>query len=307
MRIVSLLPSATEILFAIGAGDDLVGVTHECELPPNAARLPALTSSALPNESDAATIDRHVRSGIHQGSSIYHLNASLLEQLAPDLIVTQELCEVCAVSYERVTSAARRMRGDRRILALEPSSFDEVLDTIDTLGVASGREAEATTLVAQLTERAERLRERARRELPEPPRLLFLEWSDPPFPPGHWTPDLLAMLGIRASIDFPNAPARAVTWEEIVAADPDVIAVAPCGFDLAKARRAVADLERHETWRHLRAVREGRVITLDGNAYFNRPDVRLLEGTEKLLDALVEIGDVRSRRAKEPATRLPRS
>ncbi len=302
MRIVSLLPSATEILFAIGAGEDLVGVTHECDFPPQATKLPALTSSAIPTESDAAAIDRHVRSGIHQGSSIYHLDASLLEQLAPDLIVTQELCEVCAVSYERVTSAARRMRGDRRVLALEPSSFDEVLDTISTLGAASGREAAAAKLVVQLAEEAERLRERARRELPDPPSLLFLEWSDPPFPPGHWTPDLLALLGIRASIDFPNAPARAVPWEAIVDADPDVIAVAPCGFDLPTARRAVADLDRHATWRHLRAVREGHVITLDGNAYFNRPGVRLLEGTEKLLDALVEFGDARSRRARVPAS-----
>ncbi len=297
MRIVSLLPSATEILFAIGAGDDLVGVTHECDFPPQATRLPVLTSSALPAESDAAAIDRHVRSGIHQGSSIYHLDASLLERLAPDLIVTQELCDVCAVSYDRVSSAARRMRGDTRILALEPSSFEEVLDTIRILGASTGREATAANVAAQLADAAERLRERARRELPEPPSLLFLEWSDPPFPPGHWTPDLLALLGIRSSIEFPNAPARAVTWEEIAARDPAVIVVAPCGFDLPSAQRAVADLDRHAEWRHLRAVAEGRVIALDGNAYFNRPGVRLVEGAERLLHALVAIGDARSRRA----------
>ncbi|MGC8484219.1 MAG: ABC transporter substrate-binding protein [Candidatus Baltobacteraceae bacterium] len=287
VRIVSLLPSATEILYAIGAGDDLVGVTHECDFPSQATSLPILTSSALPSESDAATIDRHVRSGIHQGSSIYHLDASLLERLAPDLIVTQELCDVCAVSYERVSSAALKMRGDSRILALEPSSFEEVLDTIGTLGTSCGREIEAARVVAQLSEHAERLRERARRELPDPPRLLFLEWSDPPFPPGHWTPDLLALLGLRSSIEFPHAPARAVTWEAILESDPDIVAVAPCGFDLPKARRAIADLDRHPAWRQLRAVRAGRVIALDGNAYFNRPGVRLVEGAERLLDALV--------------------
>ena len=297
MRIVSLLPSATEILFAIGAGDDLVGVTHECDFPAQAATLPVLTSSALPAESDAAAIDRHVRSGIHQGSSIYHLDASLLERLAPDLIVTQELCDVCAVSYDRVSSAARRMRGDTRILALEPSSFEGVLDTIRILGASTGRETAAASVAAQLAEDAERLRERARRELPNPPSLIFLEWSDPPFPPGHWTPDMLAMLGMRSAIDFPNAPARAVTWEEIAEKEPAVIVIAPCGFDLPRARRAIAELEHHAAWRQLRAVAEGRVIALDGNAYFNRPGVRLVEGAEKLLNALVELGDARSRRA----------
>lgn len=289
MRIVSLLPSATEILYAIGAGDDLVGVTHECDFPSHASSLPILTSSALPTESDAATIDRHVRTGIHQGSSIYHLDAGLLERLAPDLIVTQELCDVCAVSYERVTSAALKMHGDSRILALEPSSFDEVLSTIGTLGAACGRETAAAGVVAQLAGDAERLRERAHRELTASPRLLFLEWSDPPFPPGHWTPDLLALLGLRSSIEFPRAPARAVSWEAILENDPDIIAVAPCGFDLPRARRAVADLDRHPAWRQLRAVRAGRVIALDGNAYFNRPGVRLVEGAERLLDALVKL------------------
>ena len=262
-----------------------------------AGRLPALTSSALPAESDAASIDRHVRSGIHEGSSIYHLDGALLERLEPDLIVTQELCEVCAVSYDRVTSAVRRLRGDPRIIALEPCSFAEVLDTIRTLGSLTGHEGEAGSLAANLDQRASGLRARARRELPVPPRLLFLEWSDPPFAPGHWTPDLLEMLGIRSTIEFPYAPARAVSWEEIAASDPDCIAIAPCGFDLPKARRAVADLDRYAAWRDLRAVADGRVIILDGNAYFNRPGVRLLEGAEMLLEALAAPEDARYRRA----------
>ncbi|NNM98415.1 MAG: ABC transporter substrate-binding protein [Candidatus Eremiobacteraeota bacterium] len=220
-----------------------------------------------------------------------------MERLEPDLIVTQELCEVCAVSYDRVTSAVRRLRGDPRVVALEPSSFTEVLDTIRTLGSLTGHVDEAESVVADLLANAEDLRTRARARLPEPPRLLFLEWSDPPFAAGHWTPDLLELLGLRSTIEFPHAPARAVRWEEVAESDPDCIAIAPCGFDLPKARRAVADLDRHAAWRELRAVRGDRVIVLDGNAYFNRPGVRLVEGTERLLEALSALGDARYRRA----------
>lgn len=297
IRIVSLLPSATEILYAIGAGDELVGVTHECDYPPEARALPALTSSALPESADAAEIDRHVRRGIHEGSSIYHLDAAALERLEPDLIVTQELCDVCAVSYDRVTSAVRRLRGDPRVVALEPNSFDDVLETIRTLGSLVGRASEGERVAEDLRRSAERLRTRARRDMPDPPSLLFLEWSDPPFAPGHWTPDLLALLGIHSTIEFPRAPARAVTWEQIASSDPDCIVLAPCGFDLAMARRALTDLQANETWRGLRAVRDGRTIVLDGNAYFNRPGVRLVEGTERLFEALAALEDGRYRRA----------
>ncbi len=272
-------------------------MTHECDFPPQARALPALTSSALPASANAAEIDRHVRRGIHEGSSIYHLDDALVERLEPDLIVTQELCEVCAVSYDRVTSAVRRLRGDPRVVALEPNSFDDVLGTIRTLGSLVGRASEAERVVEDLARSAERLRSRARRELPDPPRLLFLEWSDPPFAPGHWTPDLLDMLGVRSTIEFRHAPARAVTWEEVAAGDPDCIVLAPCGFDLATARRALADLRSNAAWCELRAVRNGHTIVLDGNAYFNRPGVRLVEGTERLLEELTRLEDGRYRRA----------
>uniref|UniRef100_E6Q2H6 Periplasmic binding protein n=1 Tax=mine drainage metagenome TaxID=410659 RepID=E6Q2H6_9ZZZZ len=189
------------------------------------------------------------------------------------------------------------MRGDPRVVALEPCSFTEVLDTIRTLGSLTGRASEAASVAENLVRSAEEVRIRAREALRNPPSLLFLEWSDPPFAAGHWTPDLLEMLGIRSTIAFPRAPARAVTWEEIATSDPDCIAIAPCGFDLAKARRAVADLDRIAVWRELRAVREGRVLVLDGNAYFNRPGVRLVEGTERLLEALSALEDARYRRA----------
>ena len=238
-----------------------------------------------------------MRRGIHEGSSIYHLDADLLERLEPDLIVTQELCVVCAVSYDRVSSAVRRLHGDPRVVALEPSSFDGVLETIRTLGSLVGRASEGERVAEDLRRSAERLRTRARRDMPDPPSLLFLEWSDPPFAPGHWTPDLLALLGIHSTIEFPRAPARAVTWEQIASSDPDCIVLAPCGFDLAMARRALTDLQANETWRGLRAVRDGRTIVLDGNAYFNRPGVRLVEGTERLFEALAALEDGRYRRA----------
>jgi len=289
MRIVSLLPSATEILFAIGAGEELVGVTHECDFPAAARNLPVLTSSSLPASHDAAEIDRHVRTNVHKGSSLYNLDSELLERLAPDLIITQELCEVCAVSYEIVSSAVRRLRGDPRIISLEPNSLDDVFLSIETLGRLSSHEREAREIVSALKHDARALRERARQAIGVPVRLLFLEWSDPPFGAGHWSPDLLELIGVEALLTFQHARAQRLTWESIASCDPDIIAVAPCGVDATAAKNAVDALSENATWTTLRAVREGRTIVLDGNAYFNRPGVRLLEGASLLLDAIVAL------------------
>ena len=290
MKIVSLLPSATEILFDIGAGDDVVGVTHECDYPPQASSRPHLTSSALPTASRAADIDRHVRKYLHSGSSLYHLDADLLERLQPDLIVTQELCEVCAVSYSIVDRAARRLTSDPRIISLEPSSLEDVFSNILTLGDLTGHVSDAQSLVTSLRERAERChrevsndRERSRAapsEVEALPRALVLEWTDPPMSGGHWTPGLVEMAGAVPVLGNPGQNSRVLTWDEIRDADPDDIIVAPCGFDLEKTRAAVAELHDNTQWTSLRAVREGRVHLVDGNAYVNRPGPRLVDTIE---------------------------
>ena len=277
MRIVSLLPSATEILFGIGAGSDVVGVTHECDFPEAALTLPRLTSSALPDASNSAEIDRHVRASLHSGSSLYHLDSVLLEQLAPDLIITQELCKVCAVSYEIVDRAAKRLTSDPRVVSLEPSSLDDVLANIEFVGELTGRVSGARALVEALSLRIEALRgaEATRR-----PRTLVLEWTDPPMGPGHWTPGLVELAGGTAILSNPGANSQRLEWETIVHADPDAIIVAPCGFDVERARAAVDELAAIPEWASLRAHRENRVHIVDGNAYVNRPGPRLVDTAE---------------------------
>ncbi|HEX8805379.1 MAG TPA: ABC transporter substrate-binding protein, partial [Candidatus Aquilonibacter sp.] len=219
MRIVSLLPSATEILFGIGAGDDVVGVTHECDFPAEAATRPHLTSSALPSEGSSADIDRHVRRSLHEGSSLYHLDADLLEKLEPDLIVTQELCAVCAVSYDIVQRAVRRLRGDPRLISLEPSSLEDVFATIVYLGDLTGNAMGATKLLTDLHARVHALRVHTA-NFPRP-RVLVLEWTDPPMSGGHWTPGLVELAGGTPLLGNPGANSQVLTWEQIAAADPD--------------------------------------------------------------------------------------
>ncbi len=283
MRIVSLLPSATEIVYALGLGADLVGVTHECDFPEAARALPVLTASALPAAGSSAEIDRHVRRSLHAGSSLYSLDAELLERLAPDLILTQELCAVCAVSYDIVARAAKRLRGDPRIVSLEPSSLDDVYATVETVAALAGVPERGATVVADLRARAARL---AARAAGPRPRALVLEWTDPPMSGGHWTPGLVEIAGGEPILCDPGANSRVLVWESIAAADPDVVLVAPCGFGLAQARAAVAELAANPHWTGLRALREGRAYAIDGNAYVNRPGPRLVETAEIFADAL---------------------
>jgi len=278
-RIVSLLPSATEIVYALGLADRLVGVTHECDFPTEAQAKPQLTASSLPHATSAGEIDRHVRAKLHAGSSIYALDSLLLERLEPELIITQELCAVCAVSYEIVARAAKRLRGDPRIISLEPSSLEDVYANIATVGELAGVTSAASALVSSLRERARRLASavagRAR------PRMLVLEWTDPPFSAGHWTPGLVELAGAEAVLAQPNADSKVIAWEAIVAADPDTIVVAPCGFGMAATLRAIADVATSvPAWRELRAVRERRAYAIDGNAFVNRPGPRLIETAE---------------------------
>lgn len=275
MRIVSLLPSATEILFAIGAGDEVVGVTHECDFPAEALRLPKLTAATAPEAATPAEIDRHVRAALHAGSSLYHLNSGLLEQLAPDLIVTQELCAVCAVSYETVATAAKRLRSDPRVVSLEPLSLRDVFATMTFLGDITGHAAESKRFVADLETRMAALHVAARRYA-----TLILEWTDPPMSAGHWIPELIEAAGGRPVLAHPRANSQRLEWIAVAHADPEALIVAPCGFDLPKTLRAVDALAAKEEWQSLRAFRESRILPLDGNAYLSRPGPRLVEAAE---------------------------
>jgi len=281
MRIVSLVPNATEILFALGAGDDVVGVSHECDYPPEARTRPILTGSALrpgmaPNEVDAA-----VSAQLASGASLYRLDERRLAELDPDLLFTQELCPVCAVSTAQVGDAVAPLARCPEVLSLDPTRLEDVLADILHVGERLGRSAAAEALVDDLRARLDRI-ERATHGQPRP-TVVALEWLDPPFLGGHWVPQMLSIAGGRDPFGVaPGERSRRATWDEIAAADPDWIVAMPCGFDAAGAAGELAKLAGDPLWEGLRAVREGRVAAVDANGCFSRPGPRLVDGIEEL-------------------------
>lgn len=281
MRIVSLVPNATEILFALGAGDDVVGVSHECDYPAEARTRPILTGSALqpgmaPNEVDAA-----VSAQLASGASLYTLDEKRLAELAPDLLFTQELCPVCAVSTAQVGDAVAPMTRCPEVLSLDPTRLEDVLADILHVGERLGRTPAAEELVDDLRARLDRV-ERATHGRARP-TVVALEWLDPPFLGGHWVPQMLAIAGGRDPFGVaPGERSRRATWEEIAAADPDWIVAMPCGFDAAGAAVEVAQLAGNPVWKGLRAVQTGRVAAVDANGCFSRPGPRLVDGIEQL-------------------------
>jgi iron complex transport system substrate-binding protein len=285
MRIVSLLPSATEIVCALGLEDELVAVTHECDYPPAARGKPAITASALAPGADSATIDSLVSSSLHAHRGIYTLDWQMLEQARPDLILTQELCDVCAVSYSEVQRAARILPGETPIVSLEPRTLGDILDTIVLIGRLTEREAAAAALVACLQERIDAVAERARAAATRP-RVYCMEWIDPPFRAGHWIPEMARLAGGEEALGHEGEPSSRATWDEIAAAAPEVVVVMPCGFDTDRAVRELDALRERPEWRALPAVRRGAVWATDGSAYFSRPGPRMVDGLEILAHAL---------------------
>ncbi len=288
MRIVSLLPSATEIVCALGLRDSLVGITHECDYPASVASLPRVTRSLVSDErsageSRAAAIHRHVMTSIHAGASLYDVDIEVLERLAPDLIVTQQLCEVCAVSSELVAHATRRMRDDPRILSLEPTSLEDVYENIRAVASATGSDAKAERVVADLRTRADALAAKTR-ALPKR-RTAVLEWTDPLMGSGHWTPSLVELAGGTAVASFPNAYSEVISWEALEDADPDVVIIVPCGMNVAETKAAVDELERTEPrWKPFAASRH--VVLMDGHQFANRPGPRLIDTAELFAAAI---------------------
>ncbi len=287
MRIVSLVPNGTEILFALGAGGEVVGVSHECDFPPEARSRPQLTGSALAPGLAAAAIDAAVSAQLASGSSLYTLDEATIARLEPDLIVTQQLCPVCAVSTAQVDGAVALLSqhpGARcpEVVSLDPKRLKDVLADVLTTGAAVGRRAEAEALVEGLRRRLEAVA--AVRAGKLRPRVAALEWLDPPFLAGHWVPEMIAWAGGEDAFAKPGDPSRRATWEEIAAGDPDLILVMPCGYDEAGAREQMALLAEHPAWRSLRAVQAGRAHALDANGLFSRPGPRVVDGIEKLAE-----------------------
>ncbi|MEO6858595.1 MAG: cobalamin-binding protein [Solirubrobacteraceae bacterium] len=279
MRIVSLVPSATEMLFALGLGSELVAVTHECDYPPPAQELPKITRDVLPPGLDAAQIDAAVKERTLAGESIYELDADALHDLAPDLIVTQALCSVCAVSYDDVRAIADEIPSRPEVVSLDPHTVGEVLGDARTLAQATDRKDVAVDLIRSAAERIDRVRvavKDARR-----PRVVALEWLDPPFVAGHWTPQLIAFAGGEDVLGFPGENSEERTWAEIQAAQPDIVIVMPCGYDVQIAHRE-AEMHRGQ----LAALGADEVVAVDASAYFSRPGPRIVDGLELLASIL---------------------
>jgi iron complex transport system substrate-binding protein len=286
MKIWSLLPSATEILFALGLGDEITGVTHECDYPPEAATKPRVTFSHVDSSRASGEIDRQVTERFRGGQQLYGIDEARLKADPPDLIVTQDLCPVCAVSPSDFAGHMEAAGCRAEVVTLNPKRLADVLDDVRRVGQATGRVDEAGKLQAALFGRVEAVRE-ALGPAAESPHILCLEWLDPPMPAGHWVPDMVQWAGGGdCGIVPPGEPARKVAWEELLVLDPDAVALMPCGFGADRAAAEGLALWENETWRRLRAVRKGAVYAVDANAYFSRPGPRLVDGVEMLANIL---------------------
>lgn len=280
-RIVSLVPNATEILFALGAGDAVVGVSHECDFPPEARNRPQLTGSVFASDLEPAQIDRLVSSQLASGESLYTLDEGLVESLRPDLIVTQSLCPVCAVSTEQVDGALEPLPACPEVLSLDPRTLADVFEDIRAVGRSLGLSDRAEALVTSLEDR---LHEVARAVAGrKKPRVAALEWLDPLFAAGHWVPEMIAAAGGVDALAQPGEASSRLEWQTLHEADPDCIVVMPCGFDEAGAKAQIEGLAGHE-WESLRAVQSGRVVAVDANGCFSRPGPRLVDGVERLAE-----------------------
>jgi iron complex transport system substrate-binding protein len=279
MRIVSLVPHATELLFALGLGDDVVAVTHECDHPARALELPRVTKDRLPEGLSAGEIDAAVRASVEGDGTIYELDTDLLRELEPDLIVTQELCPVCAVTYDEVVKEAGRIPSCPKVIALDPKTVGETMGDIRTVAAATGARDAALDLVARQRARIDRVRV-AVKDAERPP-VAAIEWFDPVFIAGHWTPQLIEMAGGFDVLGFAGEHSEQLGWDAVAAARPEVVVCMPCGYD---AQRSLQEAQAFGD--ELRAVGARTVVAVDAAAYFSRPGPRLVDGLELLAHVL---------------------
>jgi len=282
LRIVSFLPAATEMIFALGLGENLVGVSHECDFPPQAKEKPTVVKPALPlDKMSLREIDESVSARLRNGKSLYQVDENLLRELAPDLIVTQALCQVCAPSGNEVTQVLKSLPKKPKILWLTPHSISQIFDNILQLGKTTERIAEAEALIANGRARLEKISERTR-ELKNRPRIFGCEWVDPIYCCGHWVPEMIELAGGIDSIARKGRDSTRTAWDEVLQWAPEIFVVSPCGFNLEKAIEQTPQLFSKPGWRDLPAVKNDRVYAVDANSYFARPGPRVVEGAELL-------------------------
>ena len=290
LKIISLLPSATEIVCALGLEANLVGITHECDFPESVKNRPALTASRISHETmSSAEIDHAVRSNLDGHGSIYDLDEKRLQELKPDLIITQELCEVCAVSYKTVQKAAKMYVADATVVSLEPNTILDIFDNIKTVAELCGVPERGKSVAANLQNRLDRIRETINKyeqnpksEIPNRKSVMMLEWLEPPFAPGHWVPEQTAIAGGLPLMGEAGKKSLTTTFEAIYESQPEILVLIPCGYYIADIVRQIPQTAFPANWRELPAVKNDQVWAMDASAYFSRPAPRVVDGAEIL-------------------------
>jgi len=282
MRICSLLPGATEIAFALGLGDDVVGVTHECDYPAEARQKPVVVRGLIDsNRMTSLEIDRWVSERMRSNQGLYMIDEERLREAAPDVILTQGLCDVCAIDYNDVVSAAETLAKKPKIVSLTPNCLTDVLDDVARVGEATGQRDKAERVIRHLEQRISAVRDRAA-QLSTRPRVACLEWFDPIYAAGHWVPEMVELVGGRDVLGQKGEPSAKIDWNKVVELAPDVIVLMPCGFDVPRTLREAAGLKQLEGWHDLPAVKTVNVFAVNGHAFFSRPGPRLVDGLELL-------------------------
>lgn len=277
MRICSLLPSATEILYALGLGDSVVGVTHECDFPPEASKKPRLIRPRVDPLAGPAEVDERVRELVDRGESLYGVDDVLLRALEPDLIVTQDLCHVCAASPDDLATALTQLSNKPRVLSLTPHTLADVWDDIQRIGAATRRDEDAKSLVSELKQRVAALTEMVANVQPRP-SIACLDWLDPLYVAGHWVPQMVNRAGGKDVLGVPGEASFRVPWSRVLDAQAEAIVLMPCGYSLARTIEEFGKMKLPPKWKQIPAVRESRVFAVDANSYFSRPGPRLADG-----------------------------
>ena len=281
MRILSLLPSATEIVYALGCGDSLVGVSHECDYPDDAKTKPIVSTSDLSTKLRSSEIHSKVSQHYHSNHSLYRIDEQLLKQIDPDIILTQELCTVCAIPVAQVRDAARILAGPRRVVSLEPNNLDQILDNISAVAEVTGRQTAAEDLVRTLQKRIAYIRSTTA-QVAECPRVFSMEWMDPLMAGGHWIPQMVGIAGGIDGLGREGKPSTVIPWNQVVAFSPQIMVIMPCGYKIPRTVEEIDRLGSLPGWYDLPAVRDGRVYLVDSPAYFSRPGPRIVQGLEIL-------------------------
>jgi len=285
MRIVSLLPSATEIICSLGFADSLVGVSHECDYPAEVLELPKVTTSLIPEAASSREIDALVREKLKTSKALYALNQSVLEKLRPDLIITQALCDVCAVAEEEVREVVSKLPGTPQVINLAPMTLAQVFESMLQVGRAVGKEEHAISVVKAHQKRVDEVVLRSK-QMAKNPRLVFLEWLDPPFSSGHWTPELIAMAGGLELLGKPGVPSRTLSWREVADAKPEMLFIAACGFNVERTMQDLSVLDNVMMQKEFASLKPDKVFVADGSQYFNRPGPRLVDSLEILAHSI---------------------